>query len=246
MATGAPVSRPNKLAASSAFGFDDPKGTMSDNTPTERFDSPAPAANDGAVVKKRNSLLYLLIGIGTLLLLALVTVIILMLNRGTGQPVAAVGPDSSQSASPSSDSSDLPSASPSAVNSASPSTAPSAKQTNAPPPPPADTKPHFTTFQVPTQESGCGTGPNFSFVPPIKVKWVAVNAASVWFVQGTSDAVESQYQQLPTSGNQNDFKPYGPPNFTCNGQSATYTLTILGTDGSHFSKHWTVKDTSKY
>jgi hypothetical protein len=238
MATGASVSAANKLAASSAFGFDDPKGTMSDNTPTERFDSPSPAANDGAPVAKRNPLLYLLIGIGALLLIALVTVIVLMLNRGTGQPVAAVGPDSSRSATPSPDSSNLPSASASAVQSA----APSAKPTNAAPPP-ADTKPGFTSFVVPTKESGCSSGPNFSNTPTIKVSWKTKNAESVWFVQGTDDAANSGYLKVPNNGNQDNFQ-YGAPDFPCNEKSATYTLTIVGTDGSHLSKHWTVKNTS--
>jgi hypothetical protein len=212
---------------------------VSDNTPTERFDAPQAASGDAAV-RRPNRLLYVLIALGLALLLALIVVIVLMLNRGNGQLVSAGSP------SPNPNISDGPSVSASTAPSLSKneSPSPSASQTKAAPKP--DTKPHFTTFNVPKEESGCSKADNFVFYPTVKVKWAAANAESVWFVQGTDDAADSQYLKLPIKGNQDDFPDNSAPQFPCNGQPATYTLTIVGTDGSHYSKHWTVTDTSHY
>jgi hypothetical protein len=221
------------------FGFDETREIVSDNTPTERFDAPQAAGGEPAV-RGPNRLLYVLIALGLALLLALITVIVLMLTRGNGQLVAAESPSPNPgiSAGPSVSASSAPSVSESEPPS------PSASQTKAAPKP--DTKPHFTTFNVPKEESGCSKADNFAFYPTVKVTWFAVNAESVWFVQGTDDAADSQYLELPKKGDQDDFPNNSTPQFPCNGQPATYTLTIVGTDGSHYSKHWTVKDTSHY
>jgi cytoskeletal protein RodZ len=211
---------------------------MSDNTPTERFDLTPTGQETGdvAVAKKSNTLLYVLIGIGVLLLLGILAVLISTLANGSGQPIAAETPSPSVSESASPTPSETPSQAPSESASQSPS------ETNAAPPA-NDTKPGFTSFTAPKVESGCASGPNFVFNPTIRVSWKTKNAESVWFVQGTSDAVDSQFKKLPKNGDQDDF-PDGIPEFPCSQPSATYTLTILGTDGSHLSKQWTVKNTS--
>jgi hypothetical protein len=206
---------------------------MSDRTPTERLDVPAePEA------KRRRGLLYSLLGVAALLIIGLVVLVVALLGKGSGQLVAAESPSPSASLSPapsaSSEASETPSAAPS----------PSPNQTNAAPPPPS-TKPKFTSFQAPNAENGCGAGPYVSYNPPVKVKWATANADSVWFVEGTSDAVNSHFKKGPASGNQDNFQG-GPASFGCDGQTHTYTLTILGKDGSHVSKHWTVKDTSHH
>jgi hypothetical protein len=214
---------------------------MSDNTPTERFDLTPTGQETGdvAVAKKSNTLLYVLVGIGVLLLLGILAVLISTIANGSGQPIAAVTPSPSASESASPTPSETPSEAPSEAPPAS--AAPSASATSAPPV--ADTKPGFTSFVAPKSTAACSSGPNFTFSPTIKVSWKTKNAQSVWFVQGTSDAVDSQYLELPTNGNQNNF-PDPIPEFPCMQSSATYTLTILGTDGSHVSKSWTVKNLS--
>lgn len=55
---------------------------------------------------------------------------------------------------------------------------------------------------------------------------------------GTDDAVDSGFMQVPTAGDESDF-PY-PLQFPCNQDTQKYTLTLLGTNGQHVSKTWTV------
>jgi hypothetical protein len=219
------------------FGFDETREIVSDNTPTERLDAPQPAGG-GAAVRRPNRLVYVLIALGLALLLALIFVVVLMLSNNSRVQVLAIG-----SPSPNPSLSDGPnvSASPAPSLSESEPPSPSASQTKAAPKP--DTKPHFTTFTVPSKESGCGKGPYVSYNPPVKMAWVAANAESVWFVQGTDDAADSQNLKIPNSGNQDSIDENYRPIFPCNGHPATYTLTIVGTDGTHYSKHWTVTDT---
>jgi hypothetical protein len=208
------------------------------NTPTERLDT------SGAVEATRSrGLLYALIGLGALLLVGIVVIVVLLLGNNSGQPVASgsnPSPGASASAEPgvSPVESDAPSASPAE------SPSPSASQTVAAPPP--DTKPHFTSFTVPKTEDGCSSGPNYSFTPKAKFSWTTKNAASVWFIYGTQDAANQQYMKVPKNGNQNDLQ-YGAPDFPCGkGNKLVFTLTIVGTDGSHLSKTGVTKDTSHY
>jgi hypothetical protein len=47
--------------------------------------------------------------------------------------------------------------------------------------------------------------------------------------------------QLPINGDQNDFQY--PVTLQCDQDKTTFTITLLGSDGSHLSKSWTVKNT---
>jgi hypothetical protein len=108
----------------------------------------------------------------------------------------------------------------------------------AAPPPVA---PSFTTFAVPRSEHGCskktGGGGQAQSVS-VQVAWATANATSVWIAEGSSDAANAQFMQLPTSGNQTNFS--SPISYDCSQPSSTYTMTLVGTDGDHVSKTWTV------
>ena len=206
---------------------------MSDPTPTERIETGAPAAE-----KRPKGLLYALIGVAGLLIVGLIVLVIALLPKAPPQQVSAESP------SPGSSASSEPRASAAASESPTASPSASAGQTNAAPPP--DTKPHFTSFNVPKTESGCASGPNYSFTPKTKFSWATKNAASVWFIYGTQDAADQGYMKLPKAGNQDDLQ-YGAPDFPCGkGNKFVFTITIVGTDGSHLSKTGVTKDTSPY
>jgi hypothetical protein len=107
--------------------------------------------------------------------------------------------------------------------------------------------PSFTTFTVPRMERGCsnngnrgggGDGGGQEQSASIQVTWATANAAEVWIVQGTSDAANAQFMQLPTSGNQSDFP--NPIAYDCSQPTNTFTMTLVGSDGVHVSKSWTV------
>jgi hypothetical protein len=209
---------------------------MSDDTPTQRFDAQPAATGPGE--PKRKSRLALILGIvGGVLLLAVILLVVLLvrgqgtpLAAGTNSPIANTTPSAAPSVT-------TPPVTPTASASAS------AKSAPPPPPPPQSTDPAFTTFVVQSAINSCSSGPYYTGAPPIiKVTWATVRTNSVWIIQGTDDAADAQYMQLPVSGNQSNF-PY-ELDFACGSPSATYTMTIVGSNGKHVSKHWTIKNTS--
>jgi hypothetical protein len=203
---------------------------MTDNTPTERFDAVQPAGRSAVP----RGLIVAVIAVGAAIVVALVILILLLLGKDS-TPASAPVPSTSSS--------------PTAVAEATPSETPTAATTEGQPSDPPETTvpstaPAFATFSVPSKEDSCYYSEAPSYTPPtvhVKVTWKAVNAESVWFVQGTSDAADSMFMEVPLSGNQDDF-PY-PFDFQCSSDSNTYTMTIVGTDGSHKSKTWKVKNT---
>lgn len=236
---------------------------MSDDTPTERFDAAgdapterlnaagdAPTQNLAApseeVVEERKSrrLILILSIIGGALLVAVLIVLILVLTRGNGTPGAMPSPSVSVSVSPSA--SATASAKPSATPSSSPAPTPSQTPSQAPQqpdPPQQETAPAFSQFNTKSSQGGCSAGgPGFDATrPTVQVQWKAVRADEAWIVTGTSDAVDSQYMQIPLNGDQNDFQY--PVTLECGQDTTTFTITLLGSDGSHLSKSWTVKNT---
>ena len=211
---------------------------MSDNTPTERFETP-PAATAAGVEGKSRRLLYLLIGVGAALLIAIVILLIVLLTRNSDAESTGALPSDSASVTPSV----TPATSPSAIPSDSPLPTPT---TDAPPPADPDpTGARFTTFSPVTNEDGCHKGGEGPFqdaqVPNIKITWKTADAVEAWFITGTDDAADAQYMQIPVSGNQDDF-PY-PIAFSCGEKSVTYTITLVQDSSTHVSKSWTVKNT---
>ena len=215
---------------------------MSDDTPTERFDGikDATPSAPGSPPPRKNARgpLIALIILGVLLVAAVVVVVVILVGRSSGSLSASVtGPVQSPGAS------DSGTPGPVDVTPTAPANTPKPVTTHKAPPP-QPTGAAFTTFVVPKRESGCSGGPDYTGAPPtVKVTWATIRANSAWIVQGTSDAADSQFMQIPLSGNQSDFQ--NEFDFACGGQSNTYTITLVGQDGKHVSRSWTVKNTSE-
>jgi len=224
---------------------------MSDDTPTQRFPSPDDGSNvptqriDTAgteLVEEKEKSRGLLIGLiiaGALLVIAIVVLVVFLIGRGSGDPVVA-----GDTNSPTPDTSPSASATPSDTPSATPTPEPTQTQ-DAPPPPPADDHASFSIFS-PTTTVHCEfAAPNFTPPPiAIQITYRGVKTAQAWFVQGTDDAANSGFMQIPISGDETDF-PY-EIDFPCYQTSATYTITLVGKDGGHVSKSWTVKNTGDH
>jgi hypothetical protein len=105
-----------------------------------------------------------------------------------------------------------------------------------PPPPPGV----FTVFTVP-QSQQCrahgGPGKQQQQVDA-QVTWATTNATQVWVAPGTADAASAGKEQVPLSGNQDAFPD--PLPIDCAEKSVTFTMTLVGADGAHVSRTWTV------
>jgi hypothetical protein len=222
---------------------------MSDDTPTERFEAPGAVEGAGggdSSEKKSKQLILILSIVGGLLLIAVVVLLTLLFSGGLGGP--RTDPVSEVSTSPSASSIETPSTSPSETPSESPSASPSESPSSAPPPPPPppqQTGPRFKTLNYPSSQSCSAGGPGFPATrPTFTVSWSTAGADEAWFVNGTDDAANSGYMQIPLNGNQGDF-PYEQI-VDCSDGSNTYTITLVGPDGKHVSKSWTVTITGDH
>ena len=120
---------------------------------------------------------------------------------------------------------------------------PGATDTSAPPaspsqpPPPPGT---FTVFTVPpTQQCHGHGGPGKDQQDvDVQVTWATTNATQVWVAPGTTDAASAGVEEIPLSGNQDNFPD--PLPVDCNSKSETFTMTLVGADGAHVSRTWTV------
>ena len=117
---------------------------------------------------------------------------------------------------------------PSSTASSAPAAAPS-----QPPPSPGT----FTALTVPQSQQCRGHGKDQQQVNA-QVAWATTNATQVWVAQGTADAVSVGFEQVPLSGNQDSFQT--PLPIDCSRRSMTFTLTLVGADGAHVSRTWTV------
>jgi hypothetical protein len=210
---------------------------MSDDTPTQRL----PQSGDGGELaeerKKSRTLLFVLIGVGAALLIAIVVLLALLLggDKGSGDPSAT--PTETTSTSPTPSDSPTPSATPTPV--VTPEPTPS--ETEEPPPPP-DTSPGFASFSR-GESVFCNATPGPGYTPPgISFNYTAKNASSVWFLFGEGDAADAQAFPMPISGNQNDVYGGSPVEYPCGAATAKFTLTVVGTNGQHVSKTFTVKN----
>jgi hypothetical protein len=220
---------------------------MSDDTPTQRFDpagdapterfaASSPAASPEVVEERKSRKLMIILGaVGAALLLALIIVLVLLLTKSNAIPGALPTQSSSAtSASP------TPSVTPTKSATPTPTPTPTPTATAAPPP---VTGPAFSQFNVKSSQGGCSMGgPGFDpTYPVVQVQWKAVRADEAWIVTGTSDAVDSGFMQIPLNGDQNDFQY--PVTLQCNQDATTFTITLLGSNGEHLSKSWTVQNT---
>jgi hypothetical protein len=202
---------------------------MSDDTPTQRLDTPAPEGHGEPEEKKSRGLMIALIAIGALLLIALIILLIVLLG-GNGKPVAA------STTSPTASASETPTATatPTATVTPTPTVTPT---TPPPPPPPPSTKPAITGYSISPSKLDCSQG-----TPNLSIHWTSVNGKNAYFGVNTNDAMTGGMGWvLPPSGSDADFPDgYHPYPALCGNDSTEYTITILGNDGSKVSKKFTV------
>lgn len=173
--------------------------------------------------RRPSPLIITLIAVGGVLLLTVVALLFLLLGRGmAGTPTAATS---------------TPTPTPTATPTAAPTPTPDGEA--APPPPPEDTTPRFTAFDAVTEVRCDPTGEQDK--PEIEFSWATANAVEVWYTSGHEDAVADGYMRVPLAGSQADLTDEHL--FECNHRrTGEYTLTLVGTDGSHVSQYWTVVD----
>ncbi len=211
---------------------------MSDGTPTQRIDAPVPEGGGTPdPEKKSRGLMIALIAIGAVILVAIIVLLIVLLS-GSGKPVVVGTTTPTATVSDTPTASTTPSATPTPTRTAStPAPTQGSGGGNSQP-----TGAALTAFTPVTQVQCDQGGPNFTPPPiPIQVKWSTVRTNSVWIVFGGSDAADSQFMQLPVSGNQSNF-PY-ELDYPCGAASTELTMTLVGSDGQHVQKHWTVTNT---
>jgi hypothetical protein len=122
------------------------------------------------------------------------------------------------------------------------SSAPAATQPPPPPPPGV-----FTVFTVPASQQCRGSGPKpgkDDQQVDAQVTWATTNATQVWVAEGTTDAVSTDGEQVPLSGDQDSFPD--PLPIDCGSRSTTFTMTLVGADGAHVSRTWTVLITGRH
>ena len=174
---------------------------MSDSTPTQKIttvvDSDAP---------KSRTLLYVLIGIGALLLIAVIVLIATLLSND-GTPTTA--PSSTRTASP------TPSPTPS-----EPSATPTPTQPEAPAPPPApapDPIPGFDSFAY-EQDAGCQPGDSQQ---QLTFSWSSDDAVRAYVGVQTNNAKTGSYSgELPAVYTYSDIY------YNCGQASQYYTVTL--------------------
>jgi hypothetical protein len=123
---------------------------------------------------------------------------------------------------------------------APPSTAPpsaSSTPSSTPSDPPAPPQGAFTAFQVPASQQ-CGGHGRRHQQTNAQVTWATENSAQVWVAQGSQDALAARGEQVPLSGDQDAF-PH-PLRLNCDSSSMTFTMTLIGDDGVHVSRTWTI------
>ena len=190
---------------------------MSDNTPTERFDAVAGGAADE--VKKSRTLLYVIIGIGVLLLVAIIILIATLLGRpqdtASGDPTPSV--TATESASPT----------PTATE-ASPEPEPEETE-DAPPPPPPAPVPGFDSFSA-QSDAGCQDGDTQK---QLTFSWSSDDAVRAYIGVQTNNAKAAPYE-----GDLPPVYTYTNLYYNCDQDSQYYTVTLE--DGSGHLTHKTV------
>jgi hypothetical protein len=214
---------------------------MTDDTPTQRI----PEAEDatGELVeerKKSKALLFTLVGVGAALLVTIVVLLVIAFNPRPGTvPVADPTPVVIPSESP------TPNESPTPTPTPTPTATPTPSETSAPPPPPPppDTSPGFASFSAPSVECPEPVESGEEMGPPalITFSYKAKNAQSVWFIFGNEDAANQGIFEMPLQGNQTHIYDNNDPiYFPCNAASTTMTLTVVGNNGEHVNKTFTI------
>jgi len=167
-------------------------------------------------------LLVALLIVGGVLAIGIIVLIVILLTRGGGTTLA----DASSTPSTSATASATPTPTPTQTGS---------QPTSAP----IDNSTHFTSFNVVTTVHCDPTGN--SPKPVVTLSWASQNAVEAWFSPANVDAKDQGYMQVPTTGNQNDLTDEHL--FDCNHrQTEDVTITLVGPNGEHVSKHATITD----
>lgn len=205
---------------------------MSD-APTQRLEPTPDAAQPGAPGPRRGRGPVIALIVVAALLAAAVVVALVLVLLPHGAPVAV----STTSATPTTSS-----AAPSpTASSPAPSPTATAKSGSGGSGGSRPSGGSFTSLQ-PTSPVMCSTGGPYTqpVRPDIQVSWSTAHAQSVWIVAGTSDAADSKYMKLPTTGSEKDFSE--PIGYQCSQKSEVFTLTLVGDDGTHVSKQFTIEN----
>jgi hypothetical protein len=179
--------------------------------------TPAPSGLD-------RRLLIALLAVGGVLVIGIIVLIAILLSRGGGSSLA----DSTSTPSTSANTSATPTSTPTSPGDAG-------QQTAAP----VDNSTRFTAFNVVTTVHCDTTGD--SPKPVVTLSWASENAVEAWFSPANVDAKDQGYMKVPTTGNQNDLTDEHL--FDCNHrQTEDVTITLVGPNGEHVSKHATITD----
>jgi cytoskeletal protein RodZ len=181
--------------------------------------SSAPAPTPAGLDRR---LLVALLVIGGVLAIGIIVLIVILLTRGGGSTLADATTTPSTSAIASATQTPTP-------------TSGGSQPTSAP----VDNSTHFTSFNVVTTVH-CDTTGN-SPKPVVTLSWASKNAVEAWFSPADVDAKDQGYMQVPTTGDQNDLTDEHL--FDCNHrQTEDVTITLVGPNGEHVSKHATITD----
>ncbi|WP_395638500.1 hypothetical protein [Pseudolysinimonas sp.] len=188
---------------------------MSDDTPTQRLPH-GPDAGDELVEERQKSrtLMFVLIGVGAALLVAILVLLIILFSGDRGTPSASPTPSDTPSASPTTSESATPSATPTPTVEPEPEPEP----TQAPPPPST-----ILSYGVDKSDAGCtsdGDSPSITF------NW-NTTGTSVSFGVGTEFAEIGPYESgLPRTGGIT-------VNYQCgeDGPDQIYSIAVIGPNG---------------
>jgi hypothetical protein len=207
---------------------------MSDDTPTQRLpQGEDPIEELGEERKKSRTLMFVLIGVGAALLIAIIVLLILLFGGDKGTPSTGPTPSSTPSATPTASATPTPSVTPTPT----PEPQPTVTVTAAPPQNADDGNVTITALSI--SPTTCNT-PGEQVT--LHVSWASKNGNIAYFGVNTTDAQSGGMGwDLPATGDDGDFPAgYSPYQVTCPDDKVSYTITIVG-NGSKASKTVTLK-----
>jgi len=176
-----------------------------------------PATPPGGTVppKKNHTLLYWLIGIGAVLLIAVIVLLVSLFSGGDDDPTPTAEP--TQSATPSEEPTPTP----------EPTQEPTPTPTVAPP----EVSPTFATFSAPTN-ANCEEGEDEA---PLSFSWSSSDAVTAFLGVGTQNAaINPTVSDLPPTATYTDLA------YDCSVASQVYTVTLQDQLGSLASRTVTI------
>ena len=165
---------------------------MSDDTPTQRIPQDEIGEELVEERKKSRTLMYILIGVGAVLIIAIIVLLVFLFGGDKGTPTADPTPSSTPSATPTVSENPTPSPTPTPTPTVEP--VPDPEPTQAPPPPPAPSD--IVSYTVSKKTVDCSSNNPV----PITFNW-NTTGESVSFGVGTDFADAQPYESnLPAVG----------------------------------------------